>query len=143
MRARFRKDVLIAGTILFLGSVRSQPSYFQLRKSRKDDSLLRASFPVSSDSKLSDTSSSPLKAELNAGLEAKVTLAVVAARKVIAKAGQLIIRVHEPDAEVLRDRDVNAAANHQGKCIVGRRLASAEAGVFVAGIGVKVAVGTA
>jgi hypothetical protein len=108
MRARFRKDVLIAGTILFLGSVRSQPSYFQLRKSRKDDSLLRASFPVSSDSKLSDTSSSPLKAELNAGLEAKVTLAVVAARKVIAKAGQLIIRVYEPDAEVLRDRDVNA-----------------------------------
>ena len=39
MRARFRKDVRIAGTILFPGSVRSQPSCFQLRKSRKDDSL--------------------------------------------------------------------------------------------------------
>jgi hypothetical protein len=50
-----------------------------------------------------------LEPELNASLEAKVALTVVAAGEVIAEAGQLIIRIHEPDCEVLRDGDVNAA----------------------------------
>ena len=84
-----------------------------------------------------------LEPELDAGLEAKVAPAVVAAGEVVAEAGQLIIRVHQPDRDLAADDDIHATADRQGKGIVARRLAAAFSGVLVAGIGVKVGVGTA
>jgi len=84
-----------------------------------------------------------LEPERDAGLEAKVAPAVVAAGKVVAEAGQLIIRVHQPDRDLAADDDIHATSDRQGKGIVARRLAAAFSGVLVAGIGVKVGVGTA
>jgi hypothetical protein len=49
---------------------------------------------------------SSLTPELNANLKAEVALAVVASGEVVAKAGQLIIPVHQPDPEVLMARIV-------------------------------------
>ena len=83
-----------------------------------------------------------LKTELNSSLEAEIALAVVAAREIVAEAGQLIIRIDEPDRDVLRDREVNPTADRQSKRIITGRFASTDSGVFVASIRVKVAVGT-
>ncbi len=44
-------------------------------------------------------------------LDTEVALAVVASREVVAKAGQLMIRVHQPDRELAADRDIHALAD--------------------------------
>ena len=84
-----------------------------------------------------------LEPQLDAGLEAKVALAVVAAGEVVAEAGQFIIRIHQPDRDLAADGNIHATADRHGKGIVARRLAAACSGVLVAGIGVKFGVGTA
>lgn len=84
-----------------------------------------------------------LEPELDAGLEAKVALAVVATGEVVAEAGQLIIRVHQPDRDLAADGDIHATADCHGKGIVAGRLTAACSSVLVAGIDVKVGVGTA
>jgi hypothetical protein len=83
-----------------------------------------------------------LEPQLDSGLEAKVVLAVVAAGEVVAEAGQLIIRVHQPDRDLAADGDIHATADRHGKGIVAWRLAAACSGVLVAGIGAKVGVDT-
>ena len=54
--------------------------------------------------------------ELHSGLEAEVALAVVAAGEVVAKAGQHIICIHDPDRDLLGHREV--AANLEGKALL-------------------------
>ena len=85
----------------------------------------------------SDLRRSSLEPKLNAGLEAEVALAVVAAGEVVAEAGQHIIRIHDSDRDFFAGRKVDAAAHRHRKGVIAGRLASADAR-FGARISVKV-----
>lgn len=64
-----------------------------------------------------------LEAVLNARLEAEVALVVVPGRKVIAKAGQQIVKLCRPYDEVFAQRNVDATADDEVKRVVAWRLA--------------------
>lgn len=57
--------------------------------------------------------SSTLEAELNARLEAEIALVVIALGKVIAKAGQQIVKLCRPFGDVFAKWNVNATANNK------------------------------
>ena len=59
-----------------------------------------------------------LEPELDTSLEAEVALAVVATSEVVAKAGQDITRIHDPDGDLFGRREVDAATDIEGKGIV-------------------------
>jgi hypothetical protein len=54
------------------------------------------------------TNRSLLKPDLNTGLKAEVALTVVAMCEVVAEAGQLIVRIEQPDGDLLAHHDVKA-----------------------------------
>ena len=86
------------------------------------------------------------KTELNTGLVPKITLIVVAMRKVIAKAAQRIIKLCWTDSDVLAHRNVDASTDDEIKGVVARRLAgdkAAKYGAVPVKISIKIAVRSA
>src|SRR5579862_1538004 len=67
-----------------------------------------------------DMESSRLKPELNARLIAEVTLVLVSRGKSVAKPGKYVIGLDGSKGDGMRERNVDAATDHEVECIVAR-----------------------
>jgi hypothetical protein len=61
-------------------------------------------------------------AEENSRLGAKAALIVISERKVVAEPGQNVINLHQSNAKMLADWNIDSSTDHEVKSVVARRI---------------------